>query len=85
MEVFSSELITKSRFPSGLPFQVRAVEVQHPACFGLEVGVAGEDPRAPGPWANDVFGEPPSDSGAGDVGHDPAGDGFGGEVRDMEP
>jgi hypothetical protein len=53
--------------PVALPNSV--VEVEDPAGFVLEVGVAGEDPAPVLPGSNGVFVEPSPDGGVADGGH----------------
>jgi hypothetical protein len=64
--------------PLTVPFS--GVEVQHPAGFGFEVGVAREDPRSVAPGADGIFGQPPPDRGPRYFDHDATGADLGGDV-----
>ncbi len=68
-----------------LAFPFSRVQVQHAGGLGLEVRVAGEDPRPDPPRLDGILGQPPPDGGARDLGHDPAADHLGGNVRHVQP
>ncbi len=78
---FSSAERTYSSAPRGWPSKNAGVQVQHPAGFEPEVGVAGEDPGSVLPGFERVGGQPAPHGRGRDRGHHSAAGGFGGQVR----
>jgi hypothetical protein len=81
MEVFSSADSTSSCGPSAGPASGGRTRPAPRAALSCGVGVAREGPRAVGPGADGVTGQPAPDGGAGDLGADAVGDHLGAQVR----
>ncbi len=70
--------------PQSLALKAAGVQVQDSARLGLEVGVAGKDPAAMRPGADDIVGQPAPNGGPRDGGDRPARDDLSADVRDVE-
>jgi hypothetical protein len=68
----------------GTPFPLAVVEIEHAGGFGLEVGIAREDPAMVLPWAERVFREPAVDRGRAERARQATDDRFAGEIADAE-
>ena len=71
-------------FAKGLAFPLPRVEVEHPACFSLEIGVPGEDPRPVPPRLDGVVGKPAPHRRPRDLGHNATAYDLSGDVGDVK-
>src|SRR3982751_235230 len=69
----------------GLAFPLAGGRVQHTTGLGLEIRIAGKDPRTVAPRTDGVGGEPSPNRGAGDLGDEAAVKHLSTDIWDVEP